>query len=285
MRDPFAALPPLGPRVELTIALPARNEEQTIGAAIAALARQRDRDGSPLSFERYDTILFANECADATALHARALARSYPGFQLYVVIGTLPSHAAHVGTARKYVMDAAARRFVAGRPNGTIATTDADTVVDAAWVAETLAEARSADAVMGRIMLAPSDRARLPKPARALYLREMAYRRIVGELEAVRDPIPCDPLPRHGQHDGASFAVSVGAYQRAGGVPPRERLEDLALFEALQRIDARVRHACACGSTRRRAHSPGSKAGSEPFYAISKRAANGKRNASSKRPG
>jgi len=243
MNDAFARLPPLGPRVELTVAIPARNEESSIGATLTALARQCERDGTAVAYTRYETIVFANDCDDATVARARNVASAHPGFTLYVVAGVLPRAVAHVGTARKDVMDAAAQRFLrAGRPRGTIATTDADTIVDAHWVAETLAERRHADAVMGRIMLAPEERDRLSRGARRLYLRDMAHRRVVGELEAVRDPVACDPLPRHGQHYGASFALSAVAYECAGGVPPRPVLEDLALFEALGRIDARVRH-------------------------------------------
>jgi len=243
MNDAFAGVPQLGPEVALTVAIPARNEESAIAATLTALARQRNGDGTALAYGRYDAIVFANDCDDATVARACDVASAYPGFALHVVTGSLPPAAAHVGTARKFVMDAAAERFQrAGRLRGTIATTDADTIVDGRWVAETLAEARHADAVMGRIMLAPHERDRLSGRARRLYLQDMAYRRIVGELDALGDPVACDPLPRHGQHYGASFAVSAAAYARAGGLPPRPVLEDLALFEALQRIDARVRH-------------------------------------------
>lgn len=243
MTGGFAAIPPLASTVTLTVAIPARNEEASIGPALRALAQQRQRDGAPFAYTRYDVIVFANDCDDATVARAREVAGAHTGFALHVVAGALPPRDAHVGTARKAVMDVAARRFFeAGRPRGTVATTDADTIVDAGWIAETVAEAGEADAVMGRILLAPGERERLSAQMRRLYLRDMAYRRVVAELEALRDPVACDPLPRHGQHYGASFAVSAGAYARAGGVPPRPVLEDLAFFQALQRIDARVRH-------------------------------------------
>ncbi len=140
-------------------------------------------------------------------------------------------------------MDAAARRFErAGRCEALIASTDADTQAAPDWIAWTLEEARAADAVAGRIVLAADERGRLAAAARALYLRETAYRHVVAELEAARDPLPADPSPRHGQHFGASFALSVRAYRAAGGVPPLPALEDAALYEALLRVDARVRH-------------------------------------------
>src|SRR6202034_1256089 len=51
------------------------------------------------------------------------------------------------------------------------------------------------------------------------------------------------PWPRHCEHSGASIAVTVDAYQRAGGIPAVALGEDRAFFEALRRVDARIRHA------------------------------------------
>jgi len=42
---------------------------------------------------------------------------------------------------------------------------------------------------------------------------------LLAELEGWLDPDPADPLPRHHQHFGASLAVTVDAYRRAGGLP------------------------------------------------------------------
>jgi glycosyltransferase involved in cell wall biosynthesis len=239
--DPFAALPAPLPGCRLTVAIPARDEERLIARALAALARQRDLDGAPLAPDLFDVLVFANGCRDRTARAARAALA--PHVRAYVVEGTLPAGAAHVGTARKLVMDAAARRFEhAGRFDALIASTDADSEADPDWIAWTLAEARTVDAVAGRIVLAPGERGELSAAAHALYSCEDAYRRTVADLEDAHDPLPEDPAPRHGQHFGASFAVRVRAYRAAGGVPPLPALEDVALYEALLRADARVRH-------------------------------------------
>ena len=241
MSDPFAALPAPLPGCRLTVAIPARDEERLIGRALAALGRQRALDGTPLRADAFDVLVFANACRDRTARAARAA--TAPHLRAFVVEGALPAGAAHVGSARKLVMDAAARRFErAGRPGGLIASTDADSEVDPGWVAWTLAEARGVDAVAGRIVLAPAERRALSAAARALYRREAAYRHAVADLEAAHDPLPEDPAPRHGQHFGASFALGVRAYRAAGGLPPLPALEDVALYDALLRIDARVRH-------------------------------------------
>jgi hypothetical protein len=127
-------------------------------------------------------------------------------------------------------------------PLGIIASTDSDTVVDRQWIAWTLREARAADAVAGQVAIAPADQARLLAPVRLLYARELSYRRSVAEIEALLDPLPEDPLPRHNAFVGASFAVTAQTYIAAGGLPPRRRLEDLHFSYALRRIDARIRH-------------------------------------------
>ena len=91
-------------------------------------------------------------------------------------------------------------------------------------------------------MLVPEERAALAPAVRRLYLLDVGYQRLSQELYALVDPDPADPVPRHFQHLGASFAVTARAYARAGGLPPLRHAEDVALFDALLRTGARVRH-------------------------------------------
>jgi len=238
----LGALPPPGAGCRITVVIPARNESADIGAALAALGEQLDLAGNRLSRDVFDVIVFANNCSDDTAAVARerAAAARLPA---YVVEADLRAADAHIGAARKYVMDLAAARFQAAEmPLGLIASTDSDTVVDRQWIAYTLREARAADAVAGHVAIAPADQARLLAPVRLLYARELSYRRSVAEIEALLDPLPEDPLPRHSAFVGASFAVTARTYIAAGGLPPRRRLEDLHFSYALRRIDARIRH-------------------------------------------
>jgi hypothetical protein len=74
------------------------------------------------------------------------------------------------------------------------------------------------------------------------HLRDVTFQHLIIELESLLDPEAHDPWPRHHQHFGANLAVTVGAYLQAGGIPRVQTLEDMALFEALRRCDARVRH-------------------------------------------
>ena len=102
--------------------------------------------------------------------------------------------------------------------------------------------ANGADAVGGRIVLDSSGLARLHPQARACHLREVGYRSLIAELESYLDPDPCDPFPRHYQHYGASLAVTAEMYAQAGGLPLARSPEDVALYRALLRVNARFRH-------------------------------------------
>jgi hypothetical protein len=156
----------------------------------------------------------------------------------------LPTAHAHVGYARRLLMDEAARRLSSlGRSCGVIASTDADTRVGRTWVAETLAAVhRGADVVGGRILVAPHELREMGHSVRRLHLQDVTYRWLATQLDSRIDPDPADPWPRHFQHFGASVAVTVDAYHRAGGMPIQPWLEDVAFARELARADCRFRH-------------------------------------------
>jgi Glycosyl transferase family 2 len=235
--------PPL-PQCEVCVIVPVRNEAEQLEKALLALANQVDDCARLLDFARYEVILFANNCSDRSVEIASRFAVQHPSFVLHIVEQTLSPSEAHIGWVRKTLMDEACRRFVLlGRNRGVIASTDGDTQVASNWISAILSEVdRGADAVGGRIITDRSDRARLDPYARACHLREVGYRFLVAELEGHLDPNQVDPLPRHFQHYGASFAVTAEQYQRAGGLPPVRTSEDVALYQALMRVDASFRH-------------------------------------------
>jgi hypothetical protein len=140
-------------------------------------------------------------------------------------------------------LDCAAERFLAiGHPFGIIASTDADTVVAPDWVVRTVDEIDRADAVAGLVEIDPDERRAMPEGVRRLYAAENEFRRAWAEVEALIDPRPEDPHPRHASFVAASFAVTADAYVRAGRLPAVPALEDRHFARALRRIDARVRH-------------------------------------------
>lgn len=237
----FAALPPPDANCRCTVVIPAKNEAATIERTLAALADQRFADP-----RHVDVIVYANDCSDDTAARVDNAQRRTPQLRILVATGALPRDAAHIGRARRAVMDAAAERFfAAGRPGGIIASTDADSIVDRLWIAQTIAAMHDVDAVTGRIEVIPAEWDALPPHMRNNLALHTSYVRALATLEAVLDPLDHDPAPRHSDHFGASFAVTARAYRAAGGCPELPQLEDLALYRALLRSGARVRHSNA----------------------------------------
>ncbi len=237
------SFPPPQPGLRLSVVVPVRNEAAGITQTLAALAAQTDGAGTSLPLGNYEVLLLANNCTDDTADVARAFARHSPKFALHVAEIALPPALAHVGAARRLLMDAACRRLLSAcGPCGVIATTDGDTTVAPDWVFQTLHEVeRGADAVGGRIRVAAC-RPCPDRHARLYHLRDHAYQRGLSQLESYLDPDPADPWPRHHQFFGGSLAVTAAAYRRAGGLPVQSCLEDVAFGEALRRTDARIRH-------------------------------------------
>ncbi|GAC1645239.1 MAG: glycosyltransferase [Herpetosiphon sp.] len=234
-------------RCELCVIIPARDEAQYITNTLRSLFDQRDVDGTAFDRRRFEVIVLANNCSDETAMLVRSFAAAHPDLALHLVEKTLPPTMAVIGHARGILMDEAYRRFAyLGRPRGIIASTDADTVAAPTWVASIVSEmARGVDVVAGRIVTDSCDRAALNPATRAYHLKDVGYRHLIAELEGLLDGVPWDRWPRHHQHFGANLALTAEIYGRAGGVPRLHTLEDVALYEKLGRVDARIRHSPA----------------------------------------
>jgi hypothetical protein len=219
----------LGPAVA---ALPVKNEADEIGPCLAAMAAQH---GAALD----GIVLCLNDCSDDTAARIAACTPSLP-FPVHCLTVTLPRDRACAGMARRIAMDHAAA--LAGA-DGIVLTSDADGRVAPYWLAANLAALRAgADAVAGQADIDPEGAALIPAHLHAIDARECAYAALLDEIRSILDPDPADPWPRHDEHSGASIAVTVEAYRRAGGMPPVPLGEDRAFFAALRRVDARIRH-------------------------------------------
>ena len=239
--EPLIARPPLA-SCEVCVIVPVRNEAKALEATLLALTNQIDLKGKPLAKNRYEIIVLANNCSDNSAEIARRFARTQSVI-IHVVEMTIERNLAHIGWVRKLLMDEAYRRLISiGRSSGIIASTDGDTRVASTWIAATLAEIKNgADAVGGRIITNSRERNKLDKNTRLYYLRYLRYGYLTARLESCLDP-DCEPLPRHHHHYGASLAVTARMYAKVGGLPPLPSSEDLALYNALKRVDARFRH-------------------------------------------
>ena len=218
-----------------TVAIPAHNEKDHIAPCLNSLARQ-DFDGC------LDVVAFLNNCTDGTPDIVRRLVPSLP-FRLHVLERRLEPSEANAGVARKLAMEAASAISSA---EGVVLTTDADSRVPPDWVSSHMAAiAEGADAVAGMVELDPQDAAALPYWLQAEEDSVQAFGTLLDEIDCLLDPDPADPWPRHIQHSGANIAVRADWLARVGGIPPIPLGEDRALFAALRRADARIRHSRA----------------------------------------
>lgn len=216
-------LPPPSPELRVCVVVPARNEEDLIGSCLTALAKQV---GPPP--EEYEVLLVLDDCEDETGARAREVAACYPSLRLHLLEG--PGKGS--GHARRVGMDAACARLrEAGRPDGLIASTDADTVADDDWLAAQLgAVSAGARAIGGRIELA--DDGSLPESIS----RWHAERGRLRHEKLLSDPDHAGKT-EHWQFSGASLALTAEVYRRVGGLEPLVALEDEHLERLLRRHD------------------------------------------------
>ena len=227
--------------------IPARNEERILPRALDALRLQNDLNGRPLPHECYEVILLLNNCTDASQAVAEHYQSAHPTFTLHVASSNLRPEEAHVGTARRMLMDSAYHRLLLAKTScPAILSTDADTVVAPDWIARNLAALEAgADVVGGVIHLFHEDLLTLRREEAGTYYayqRDRQLQRLVARLESILDPDLADPWPRHLEHFGASLACTSSIYALAGGLPPVKPLEDVAFIDALRKVGARIRH-------------------------------------------
>lgn len=230
-----------------SVVIPARNEQGHLHRTLDALRRQQTLGGEPLDPHAYEVVLLLNNCTDGSAELARDYASAHPSMQLLIVTRELAPEQAHVGTARRLLMDTAYERLRhVDYAHCAILSTDGDTVVAPDWVSRNMAAIEGgADVVGGVIHLFPDEldalRASQPETVDA-YERDRLFQRQVARLEALLDPDPADPWPRHLEHFGASLACTPAIYALSGGLPPVKPLEDVAFIDALRKVGARIRH-------------------------------------------
>jgi GT2 family glycosyltransferase len=220
------------PQPRVVVALPVKDEAERLPACLQALAGQT----GPAELT---VLVLVNNSYDESAAIARGFAAGSPG-RVLVEDVILPEHHANAGGARRLAMRMAAD--IAGG-GGIVMTTDADGRVAPDWLRANLRAIRAGtDAVAGQAVIDPIEEALIPAALRDADARECKYAALLDEIVAGLDPDPADPWPRHDEHSGASIAVTVDAFRRAGGIPELPMGEDRAFFRSLRRIDARIRH-------------------------------------------
>lgn len=210
---------PPSPELRASVVVPARNEEDLIRACLLALAAQ-----SGVPYDWYEILLVLDRCTDDTARRAGEVRASHPGLRVRLLEG--PGQGS--GFARRVGMETACERLLSvGRPDGLIASTDADTTVAPDWLAAQLAAVRTgARAIGGRIGLGEDET--LPPRVRDWHA-DHSRARYRALLE--------DPTRRgrteHWQFSGASLALTAETYREVGGLEPLTTLEDEHLEKIL----------------------------------------------------
>ncbi len=214
---PLAALEPPAPSLRAAVVVPARDEEERIGACLDSLAAQ---DG--MRPEEYEVIVVLDSCEDGTEAALAAASARWPELALRTVAG--PGEGA--GPARAIGMDVACARLESvGAEPGLLASTDADSVVAPDWLRSQLAAIEAgAEAVGGEISLDPDEAAALPAAVLAGRAGELGER-----LRAAARRGPAE----HPHFSGASLGVTTSAYRRVGGMRRLAALEDQELEDRL----------------------------------------------------
>lgn len=230
------------PQVEICVVIPVKNEEKHILQTLTALSRQVNIEGSPFNFEICEILILANNCTDRSAEIIKEFQKENTDLKIYLEEILLPKNKANIGYVRKTLFDTAFYRLSKNK-NGIIMTTDGDTTVSPDWIMQNIQEINcGADAVGGRILLCPKEIPELNAQTYSHHLKDEKYQLLLAELEGKILQDICDPSPRHHQHFNGSFAITKDCYLKSGGVPAVTYLEDMAFFERLKLIDAKVRH-------------------------------------------
>jgi len=174
------------------VVVPARDEEAAIGGCLRALAEQT------LPAEAFEVLVVLDQCRDATADAVRDAAAATG-----LAVRTLPGPGAGAGAARRAGMETAAERLLsAGRSDGLIACTDADSRPAPDWLERQLDHSRrGARAIAGLIELDPAETATLPEPVMVRRERDASDR-----LRRLRRS---EPEADHHHFAGASLGITI----------------------------------------------------------------------------
>ena len=215
------------------VTVPVKDEADQIAQCLRAIAGQHEVQADGI-------VVLINNTTDATAQVVREVSAGLE-VPVHAIEHFFGPAQACAGAARRMGMEYAASLLGSG---GVLLTTDADGMVAPDWIAANLWHLRDGvDAVAGRAVLSPADAALIPPALHWADAEECAYATVLDEIAVLLDPQPWDRPPRHVEHSGASIAVGLAAYRRAGGMPASALAEDRHFFEALRRVDARIRHA------------------------------------------
>ena len=195
--------------LDAVVVIPARDEEERIGACLRALACQT------VPGPAFRSIVVLDACRDRTAAVVKAVSETTG-----LAVTTIDGPGAGAGAARRAGMDHACELLLAdGRPDGLIACTDADSRPAPDWLERQLAHvAAGARAIAGLIELDEDEARDLPPGVHERRERDAGIR-----LRRLRSS---EPEAAHHHFAGASLGVTADTYREVGGIEPLAALED-----------------------------------------------------------
>jgi GT2 family glycosyltransferase len=220
---------------DCAIVIPAKDEEQRIGACLTAAGTACCQTGNGAA----GIIVVVNNTIDTTASCISDWAMVHPDIPLVVVDCIFDAADAGVGSARRLGLDLGCRMVGA---DGALLTSDADTLVRSDWITQNLSELEHADLICGTVLGQPDEVRALPPEIAGHGSAEWDYVNGCIALAAALDPQPHDPAPAHHNAAGASLAVSAQVYEAVGGLPVIQMGEDRALAERIEAHDFKVRY-------------------------------------------
>jgi glycosyltransferase involved in cell wall biosynthesis len=197
------------------VVVPARNEAETLAAALHAICRA----ASPLDGVTAGVVVVLDSCTDESQRVTAAVAA-----QCVQPIRALTTSVASAAAARRIGVADALRRAEAPLHRVWIASTDADSVVPGDWLVRHLARANTgSDLVAGTVQV--DDWSRWPDHVRHDYEQHYAQ-----HLE----------LSGHGHVHGANLGIRADLYQRLGGFDAAAVNEDVDLIRRARRSGVEV---------------------------------------------
>lgn len=214
----------------ITVAIPARNEADTIPYLLRALSEQVEALGMPR--RDFQVVILVNGSNDQTEYIAEEALRRHQlnGAVLLWTDAARPT----IGLLRRQLMDYAlgsmSPTLPPDQPQGWIAWTDADCEPAADWITQTDAFIQQgAGAVAGHIEVDYQSESEANQLHRLRYQYHAALNRLWRELSTHPD----DRASDHHFNCGASLAVSVEAYRAVGPTPALASGEDKALWQRI----------------------------------------------------
>lgn len=230
-------LPVPHPLLELSVIIPAKNEEENIENTLHQFLYQKEAGNSFFDKNKFEILVCAHNSCDRTEERCLEFFKKYPEVRGFV----FPLHselANTVGAARRLLMNIASGRLPS--QNNFIVSTDADTIPDPCWLAAISNFGNSnVSLICGKI---ETNLSQLSGQALRYQTFKEKYVSLKSHLEAILYPQIHDSWPRHGYHWGPSLAITKKAYEAIGKIRPLHFLEDVDLYNRVVAAGMLAKH-------------------------------------------